>query len=336
MSIQIYWFVVVIVAFLLVIGAWWHIYRRYRKAKHLLQDMGKELAEKTKAIERLTSVDIIDNLAPPTGNSLIVAFDPNGLITYVNDHAESFFGYTQEELIGHTLDTTLLPTPDRVHANEPSLPQKIITNPKLYINIDMQNRRKDNTPVWVSWTYRLMYDQNNAVKEIRAVGFDISKRKLCEQKLQHMTSTDLLTGVLKRTAFMTQAEQEVRRALRYERPLSLLLIKMNYLRLLGQDKDFETGERALKQVIAACKASLREMDVIGRIDDVEFAVLLPETPVADLPVVEERLYLKLQEMSDKQKILFSQTSLQNKEDTIDAMLQRAEQTLSVHTNNQRK
>ena len=331
MSIQIYLPVIVPVALLvIVLLGWWRTYRHYKKTRKTLKDIGIELAEKMKTIDRLTSTDIVEDLSAPTGNSLIVAFDPKGVITYVNDHAESFFGYTHDELVGHTLEETILPIPQRVRANEPSLPQKIQTNPKLYINIDMQNRRKDNSPVWVSWTYRLMYNQNNELTEIRAVGFDVSKRKQLEQKIQHMTSIDLLTGVLKRTAFMSVAEQEVHRATRYDRYLSLLVLKLDYLRLLGQDKDFETGEQTLQQVIAACKLCVREMDVIGRIDDVEFAILLPETPYDNISTVADRLYLKLQEMSSKQKILFGRATLQSKEDTIDSMLQRAEQALSVY------
>ena len=324
-------FIVIACLLILVLLGWTHTYRRYKKANETLKEMGKELAEQSRKIEQLTSVDIVETLAAPTGSSLLVAFDPEGVITYVNDHAESFFGFSQEELIGHTLDSTLLPPPERQHVGEPSLPEKIKTNPKLYINIDMQMRRKDATPVWVSWTYRLVYDQNNTLKEIRAVGFDVSKRKALEEKIHHLTSIDLLTGVLKRTAFMSTAEQEVRRAVRYDRQLSLLIVRLDYLRLLGQDKDFETGEQALKQVIKACQQSIREMDVIGRIEDVEFAVLMPETPYDNISVVADRLYLKLQELSNKQKISFGKTSLQDKTDTIDAMLKRAENNLTVYT-----
>ena len=316
---------------LLVMLGWWYTYLHYKKTRRTLQDVGQELAEKMKTIEHLTSTDIIDDLSAPSGNSLIVAFDPKGVITYANDHAESFFGFTHDELVGHTLKETILPVPERNRANEPDLTQKIITNPKLYINIEMQNRRKDNTPVWVSWTYRLMYNQNKELTEIRAVGFDVSKRKMLEQKIQHMTSIDLLTGVLKRTSFMTVAAQEVRRAVRYGRHLSLLVLKLDYLRLLGQDQDFETGEQAIKQVIKACQLCVREMDIIGRIDDVEFALLLPETPYDNLSVVADRLYLKLQELSSKQKILFGKAVLQSKDDTIDSMLQRAEKSLSVYS-----
>ena len=316
---------------LLVILGWWHTYLRYKKTSKTLKNIGQELAEKMKTIEHLTSEDIIDDLAAPTGDSLIVAFDPKGVITYTNDHAESFFGYTHDEMVGHTLQETILPIPERKRANEPDLVQKIVANPKLYINVDLPNRRKDNTPVWVSWTYRLMYSPNNELTEIRAVGFDVSKRKQLEQKIQHITSVDVLTGVLKRTAFMDVAEQEVRRAVRYGRHLSLLVLKLDYLRLLGQDQDFETGEQAIKQVIKACQLCIREMDILGRIDDVEFALLLPETPYDNLSVVADRLYLKLQEMSSKQKILFGKAVLQSKDDTIDSMLQRAEKSLSVYS-----
>ena len=332
MPTEIYLPATVIACLLILVSVGWiRTYRRYKRAASTLKEMGQELAEKSRKIEQLTSTDIVETLAAPTGSSLLLAFDPNGIITYVNDHAESFFGFTQEELIGHTLESTLLPPPERPRAGEPSLPEKIKTNPKLYINIDMQMRRKDAMPVWVSWTYRLVYDQNNTLKEVRAVGFDVSKRKALEEKIHHLTSIDLLTGVLKRTAFMAIAEQEVRRAIRYDRQLSLLIVRLDYLRLLGQDKDFETGEQALKQVIKACQQSIREMDVIGRIEDVEFAILMPETPHDNISVVADRLYLKLQELSDKQKISFGQTALQDKTDTIDAMLQRAEQNLAVYT-----
>ena len=219
--------------------------------------------------------------------------------------------------------------------------ERILLNPQLYVDVETKNLKKDGTVVWISWTNRVVYDEKNKPVEIRSVGFDITRRKQLEEKLRYLTSIDPLTGVLNRAAFLEAGEKEMKRAIRYDRKLSLLVLKLDHFRVLGQEFGYSFGDEALKKTVKICKDSIRDSDYLGRIGDVEFAILLPETPIENVPFLIERLRLKIQEQNLKTEIgnafittAFGKAGKTDDKDSIDAMLIRAGQDLKEQAQKQ--
>ena len=309
--------------------------RHIRTCKSL-KSATDSFAKQTKELEDLKKqkADLSDNFTDTTAQSIIVAFDKAGKITYVNDYAEEFFGFKKSELVGHAVLGTIAAEPKKRLGAQPTLIEKILLNPQLYVDIETKNQKKDGTPVWISWTNRVVYDEKNKPVEIRSVGFDISRRKQLEEKLRYLTSIDPLTGVLNRAAFLEAGEKEIKRATRYNRSLSLLILKLDHFRVLGQEFGYSFGDEALKKTVKICKNAIRDSDYLGRIGDVEFAILLPETPLENVQFLTERLRLKIQEQNLKTEIgnafittAFGQAGKEDDKDSIDAMLVRASQNL---------
>lgn len=108
-------------------------------------------------------------------------------------------------------------------------------------------------------------------------------------RVQELATTDPLTGVANRRHFFDLARLEVERSIRYGRPLSLLMFDADHFKQVNDRYGHGVGDEVLRAIASRCRASLREVDVIGRYGGEEFLVLLPETTGAQALQVAERL-----------------------------------------------
>lgn len=106
---------------------------------------------------------------------------------------------------------------------------------------------------------------------------DVTERTQARERLQYLASIDALTGINNRRSFLEIAGEEFKRAERYNRELSFLLVDVDYFKSINDRFGHATGDTVLRQVVAACRSVLRGSDEIGRIGGEEFAVVLPET-----------------------------------------------------------
>ncbi len=124
---------------------------------------------------------------------------------------------------------------------------------------------------------------------------DISQRKEMEAELFRQASTDSLTGISNRRYFENQAEQEIRRARRFARDMTVMMIDVDFFKATNDTHGHAIGDAVLQGVVKRALESLRQSDSIGRIGGEEFAVLLPETSLAAAYDVAERLRAHMQE-----------------------------------------
>jgi diguanylate cyclase (GGDEF)-like protein len=94
---------------------------------------------------------------------------------------------------------------------------------------------------------------------------------------ERLRDEDALTALRSRRAFMRELEAEVERALRYGRPLTLVLCDLDHFKLLNDTHGHPGGDRALCHVAQVLRNGLRTGDGAFRIGGDEFALLLPET-----------------------------------------------------------
>ena len=104
-----------------------------------------------------------------------------------------------------------------------------------------------------------------------------------------MVETDLLTGVANRRHFMAMAEKELARFVRYGGYLSVFMMDLDFFKQINDTHGHHAGDVVLAKVAEVFKATLREIDVIGRLGGEEFAVILPQTDNEMARVVAERL-----------------------------------------------
>jgi diguanylate cyclase (GGDEF)-like protein len=107
--------------------------------------------------------------------------------------------------------------------------------------------------------------------------------------IRRQVVTDHLTGLYNRRYFGTRAREEVERSLRYQQPLSVLMIDIDHFKLFNDRCGHATGDRVLQAVAGVLKRTLRNVDLCARLGGEEFAILLPNTPAPNAYQVAERV-----------------------------------------------
>jgi diguanylate cyclase (GGDEF)-like protein len=110
-----------------------------------------------------------------------------------------------------------------------------------------------------------------------------------------LASADPLTGVLDRNFLLERLGEEVQRARHDGQPLALLLINIDRFGQLNDDFGSERCDDALRSIASAVRSCIRAVDVPGRTKGKEFAVVLPETPLAGALLVAERIRKAVQD-----------------------------------------
>ena len=128
----------------------------------------------------------------------------------------------------------------------------------------------------------------------RQAGVAIQNARLYEE-IQELATADPLTGLSNRRHFNEIAQREVERAMRYTRPLSLLMADIDYFKRVNDDYGHNVGDLALQYIAGLMMANIRQSDVICRYGGEEFVVLMPETDLNDAYQVGERIRLQVAE-----------------------------------------
>ena len=110
-----------------------------------------------------------------------------------------------------------------------------------------------------------------------------------KRELERMAQFDGLTTLRNRYSFMDVFLHELKRAIRYQRSLSIMLLDLDHFKRVNDTYGHVTGDQLLSTFGAILKESLRETDVAGRVGGEEFCVLLVETPIEGAKNVAERL-----------------------------------------------
>jgi diguanylate cyclase (GGDEF)-like protein len=116
-------------------------------------------------------------------------------------------------------------------------------------------------------------------------------------RLEAEATRDGLTECLNRRGFDMAMDAEVSRAIRYARPMSLLLMDVDHLKAINDTRGHAGGDAALQEIAAALRQAGRPNDIAARFGGDEFALLVPETGIAGALKLAERIHAALRTLS---------------------------------------
>ena len=121
--------------------------------------------------------------------SIIIKLDTNGRFTFVNEFAESFFGFTKGELLGKSVMETIVPPKDSTGRDLGEMVNQIIDDPDNFsINVN-ENITKDGEIVWVEWHNKAVFDEKGERTGHIAIGLNITLRKKAQEALKESERT---------------------------------------------------------------------------------------------------------------------------------------------------
>lgn len=160
------------------------------------------------------------------------------------------------------------------------------------------------------------------------------ERSRLEERLRRQATTDDLTGVSNRRRFFEMARGELKRVQRHTEPVAVVFMDIDLLKDVNDTLGHSGGDAALVSFAHVCRTCIREIDVLARMGGDEFALLLPATSREQARATVERIRSTLKkESADRPSaaapMTFSAgiTGLSGEDDTIDALLRRADRAL---------
>lgn len=164
---------------------------------------------------------------------------------------------------------------------------------KKVSDVELQLRKSDGQPFWAQLTGRLMDFAGTQAVFIAVV--DITERYHARMELERLATSDTLTGLLNRRSFLESANRELKRALRYRLPFTLLMLDIDHFKRVNDSYGHGFGDDVIRRFGEVTRACLREEDVLGRVDGEEFCAVLTSAEEEGGYLVAERIRKRWQE-----------------------------------------
>ena len=146
---------------------------------------------------------------------------------------------------------------------------------------------------------------------------------LLMHRVEKLEIKDALTGLYNASFIRNRLQEEIKRAIAYQRPCAFITIDVDNFKLFHQNFGSIQAERALKRIASLIRDTVSEVDRVGRTGDDEFAIVLPEKNKLRAKEIAEDIRKKIEfifseEQDTNKKITVSGGVSENPLDGIDA------------------
>jgi diguanylate cyclase (GGDEF)-like protein len=113
--------------------------------------------------------------------------------------------------------------------------------------------------------------------------------------IEKLSYTDSMTGVYNYRYFYKRLSEEILRAKRYDRELSLVILDIDNFKTFNDNYGHQAGDLVLKQLSDLVTRTIRSIDVVSRYGGEEFCILMPDTGISNCEIFIERLRSQIAE-----------------------------------------
>ena len=292
-------------------------------------------------------------------SSAVISTDNDLKINYWNKGAEILYGWQEADVLGKLVDDVC---GTEFMEGQQELAQQSLIKDKTWRG-ELKQKHRSGKEIWVDASVTLLEDDSGNYVGGVTINHDVTERKLAEDELrrtkesieqinltlrrafereQLASRTDSLTGVFNRRYFFELLGYEFSASRRYERPLSLVMFDVDYLKKINDTYGHQVGDELLKKAANVVRGELRTSDVLARYGGDEFVILLSNSSEQDASMVLERIYRELKSTiisADHKKLGISISagisSLQPDMEKADQLVMLADRALYVAKNSGR-
>ncbi|MCP4678476.1 MAG: diguanylate cyclase [Deltaproteobacteria bacterium] len=237
----------------------------------------------------------------------IIGVDQKGIINIFNRAAERITGWSQREVIGEFHIGDIYASYDIARLIKKSLLSTEFGGIGRLEGFETEGRTRDGRRYPVRLSAIVLYKDGI---EVGSVGFfyDLTERKSLEEELRRLSITDSLTGLYNHRHFVNVLADEVGRAKRYQRPLTIIYFDLDDFKLFNDAFGHREGDRLLCLASECTRGILRVHDYAFRHGGDEFMLLLVETNFRSGVQVAERFRESFNKQCHQASSKLSQTS----------------------------
>jgi len=119
-----------------------------------------------------------------SANTIVLRWDLQGRVTFLNEFGLQFFGFTLDELAGRSVVGSIVPETDTSGHDLRRMIAELLEHPERYVNNENENVRQNGDRVWITWRNRALRDEAGRVRELLSIGIDTTERKRAEEALR--------------------------------------------------------------------------------------------------------------------------------------------------------
>ncbi len=256
---------------------------------NLFLEIKKDLSFAITKIEQDKWENIL-NVAINEGVDWVLITDDKGKIVYVNKVVERISGYKKEEIIGKT------PKMFESGIQDDKFLKKVwehIKKGKTFQGIFI-NRRKNGKLFYLNTAVIPIFKDGKLVNIVET-GKDITQEKILENELKKISFYDTLTELPNRNLFVEELSNYIERAVHEKHQAAVLIIDLNKFSYINNTYGYQVGDTYLKKFAQKLKTIFRKGDVVARIGNDEFAILLEDlADKKDIIIVLEKMKEELE------------------------------------------
>ncbi|MEB1808501.1 MAG: diguanylate cyclase [Bacillaceae bacterium] len=261
--------------------------------------ISRNITERKLVEKKLQEIEELFQIITEYSRDMITIHNAAGEYLFVSAAVKEILQYEDQELVGKCGYALIHQEDHKIVRQNHELMMMNGTGVSTY-----RIQRKDGKYVWFESTVRFLPGRDPADPQLIVMSRDITQRKIEEQKLQavneklqHLSTKDGLTGIGNRRYFDERLIKEWKRAIRYSSDISLLMIDIDYFKPYNDTYGHQKGDECLKQVALAVQKTLkRPIDVVCRYGGEEFSVILPDTDEKGAKHVAETIRRTIEEL----------------------------------------
>ena len=249
--------------------------RRSDETRLEIRRLRRELA-RLRGAERVYR-EIVDRT-----NAIVLRWDPEGRILFMNEFGQRLFGYTQQELVGRSVLELIVPNTESSGRDLVAMIHDLLRHPERYVSNENENVARDGKRLWITWRNTPIVDAQGALVEILSTGIDTTDRKRAEdalraneERFRELAVHDDLTG-LYNTRYLYQAlEALLTSSASTGAAFSILFIDLDRFKRVVDSRGHLNGSRAIQEVAATLRGCLEIPAWAVAYAGDEFVVVLP-------------------------------------------------------------
>ncbi|WP_152591263.1 PAS domain S-box protein [Nostoc sphaeroides] len=155
----------------------------YNGKPHILAIV-RDITARKRTEEALRQSEVQYRDLVQTANCIILRWDGNGDIIFLNDYGQRIFGFDLDEIIGRNVIGTIVPETETSGRDLQMLMVDICQHPENYLFNENENLCQNGDRLWIVWANKPILDEQGNLIEILSVGTDATERKQQEQALR--------------------------------------------------------------------------------------------------------------------------------------------------------
>ncbi|MEE8574765.1 MAG: diguanylate cyclase [Thermodesulfobacteriota bacterium] len=293
--------------------------------ENIIDAFNKSLKQKTaedalRDSQRLLE-SVIDN-----STAVIYVKDLEGRYILINRWFEKLFNIKKENVKGQ-IDEDIFPAE---LANSFRMNDLEVIRKKKPVRFEETAPHDDGPHTYISVKFPL-YDSGDDVYAVCGISTDITERKVMEDELLVLSTTDILTGAYNRKKMDEILIMEMERARRFKHPLSLLLFDIDDFKPVNDTYGHAAGDEALRAIADIVRGHMRKTNYFIRWGGEEFLIVAVETALEGGANLADRIRLeiaayKFEKITESVTVSFGVTEFKE-DDTSDSLLKRADDAL---------